>query len=598
MQIYSGAKLDLQSKSLGPALQEFAGYVRGHVEPAPGARIQISLSESGSRMAEAAVAAMPAAKAGFGIGYGHTPGVKPITGADFLAALRNKPKRTFMQAGFEDPSEFPAAWDVVARLASAATESGRGVMLFVHLTGWGVAGGDDGLRVDATFSRFQHSGTKMAASAGLRFVAPNLKDASVKTTIASAAKLLGLSFGKPVSTLATPEGPPVADSALAPPTPEARLVVLTAFGEVFARAAQRIEAKPEDLAHFPLLFTRSGGFDKRIADVLAKKKENVPLPSRLKRFMKERFREYAFDVSNGEQLWFRKAVAPTLDALLMFDKVHYSGLGKAFTAVWGVDFPSTAFGGSHAGLSGTRENIFWMFHEGWEQQVWAYTTSEELEKALGGCEQLLRRVLPALEEQARNLLVPVPAEVPAGTPQLGPMTAREAYAHARSLAQGWAPDAQCESIAAGANLAVRDQRGCGLDAGGRLQLHGRWLVKFVSRKREKFCLYAMPHTGTPWWNFYTVSRGGIPRWPAVIPGDDWIDSTRIAPLVFAEVEKHLDGRRLYDVLLTLASNNPYHRGRFVWAAHCMAFGDARGDRLDIHLSFDPISGELLEVTCR
>jgi hypothetical protein len=367
---------------------------------------------------------------------------------------------------------------------------------------------------------------------------------------------------------------------------------------VLARTAVEIAARPEELQQVPLLFAKSSAFDKRMSDVRAGRKQSINFPSRLRRFMKESFPGYAFDAADPEQIWFRKHAHPTLDVLLMFERVHQWGLGKTFSVAWGTDFPNTCLGGAHAGVGGTRQSIFWLFHQGREQQVWAYTTAEELETALAGCARLLQRVLPALEEQAARLLAPVPAQIPAGVPQLGPITAREAFEHAQLLAHDWAHDARCESISVASNPAIRDQSGSGVDAGGRIRQHGHWLVEFVSAQGLQHALFEVPHTGTPWWTSHGVIRAGGPQPPPVLDADGWVDSSRIAPLAFAEAQPRLGKLRVFDLLLSLKRTSPYREGRFVWQAHCIAVGDAPNERRDILVQFDADSAELIKVETR
>lgn len=81
------------------------------------------------------------------------------------------------------------------------------------------------------------------------------------------------------------------------PATETRLILLRVLDEAMARTSDQIHARTEELAEIPLLFGRSSGFEKRMADVQAGKKETVNLPSQLKRFMKQQFPEYRFDLA-------------------------------------------------------------------------------------------------------------------------------------------------------------------------------------------------------------------------------------------------------------------------------------------------------------
>lgn len=346
-----------------------------------------------------------------------------------------------------------------------------------------------------------------------------------------------------------------------------------------ARTSDQIHARTEDLAEFPLLFGRSGGFEKRVADVQAGKKETVNLPSHLKRFMKQHFPEYRFDTSASEWIWFRKNVTPTLDLLLRFDKVHQWGLGKTFTIDLAVDFPGTPFRRVQAKHGGILKNLFWIFHESWEQKVWAYTTSTELETALQGCRSLLCRILPVLEKHCCDLLQPRPVSLPPGIEQLGSLTAREAYNIVLPMAREWAEDAEMESI----NAAPTTED-------GRLRQEADWRLKFVSKALDRYCWYIVPHTGRVWWDFYPVMQNAIPKYSSVLSSDDWIDSTEAARSAFQEIQKQLGAPHLGHVSLALCDPTRYS-GRFVWRA--ISCGDSLPKRRDITVYVDSRTGAVV-----
>lgn len=362
--------------------------------------------------------------------------------------------------------------------------------------------------------------------------------------------------------------------------PEAQVILLRVFDEVMARSSDEIRARPEDLAEVPLLFGRSGGFKKRMADVQAGKKEAVNLRSHLKRFMKQHFPEYCFDTSDAEWIWFRKSLTGTLDLLLRFHKVHQWGFGKTFTIDFAVDFPGTPFRIIQSRHGGMLKNIFWMFHESWEQKVWAYTTSAELEMALRGCRNLLRIVLPALEKHCRDLLQPQPVALPAGIVQLGALTAREAHNIVLPMAHKWAEDAEMESI---------DARPITKD--GRLRLEADWRVKFVSKRLDRYCWFVVPHTGRVWWDFYPVMQNAIPKYSSVLTSDDWIDSTEVTPRAFQVMQEQLGELPLGYISLALCDPARYS-GNFVWRA--ISCGTSSPKRRDITVHLHWRTGAVLD----
>jgi len=379
MLIHSGADIPLQATSLVEALRAFARFVQQHLSQGPGSEVSIAIAETGARANEALAFSLPDDTKEFGLG--RLPAGSALTAAQFRKEVASaKPKKTRSQVRVT-ASTISDVFALLDRVAAALPPSGRGTMLLVHLTGWRMAGdvaaaplttvpptsqrevapaANTTPAVDATFSRFRHGAHDISATAGLRFHALSLKDPIVTATIAAASAQTGLRFGKPMAGFAAgedrkaiPQIAQVADPRLQPPSQEAQLIALLSFEEAIARAAVQVGARTEDLTGIPLLFSRGRGFDKRMHDVMAGKKESVNLPSRLKRFMKEHFPDYGFDAADPEQLWFRKSLAPTLDLLLMFDKIHQWGLGKTFSIDVAVNFPNTPFGRMHTGWGGT-----------------------------------------------------------------------------------------------------------------------------------------------------------------------------------------------------------------------------------------------------
>jgi hypothetical protein len=618
MLIHSSAAIPLRATSLVEALGEFARFVQQHLSAGPGAELSIAIGETGARANDILARSLPDDAKEFGVGR---LSVGPsLTAAQFRNAIASaKPKKTRSQVRVS-AAAIPDVFVLLDKLSAGLPPSGRGIMLLVHLPGWKMTGDVTAvvpgvshpevtapLAVDVTFSRFRHGSHDISATAGLRFHALSLKDPVVAPTIAAATAQTGLRFGKPMEGFAaladqksTPELPEGADPRLQPPSPEAQLIVLLSFEEAIARAAGQIGARTEDLAGIPLLFSRSGGFDKRMRDVMAKKKESVNLPSRLKRFMKDRLHEYTFDAADPEQLWFRKSIAPTLDLLLMFDKVHQWGLGKTFSVDVAADFPNTPFGGMHTGWGGTRKNIFWMFHEGWEKQVWAYTTDNELTTALDGCGALLARILPAVEEHCRRLLLPVPSTLPEGIAELGALSAREALAVVLPMAHARAADIELESVNSSSLIAFRGGTGSAnssISPDGRLRRQGSWGFKFLSKLLDRYCYYVVPHTGRVWWNFYPVLQGAIPKYSSVIETDDWIDSTLVAPLAAHAAEQQFGRNQAYEISLALRDPQRYS-GKYVWEASYIPYGAPMSERHTIIVQLDARSGAILETIAR
>lgn len=592
MVIHTSAEIPLSSQNIGEALREFASFINKKLKAGPESEFSIALGEPGCRANALVARAVPDDTQGFSIG--RLPIGPTLTAGDFLkSAAASKPKKSHSQLRVKAVTvENPMT--LLENMAGVLPESGRGVLLIVHLPGWKL---DDDTLVEATFSRFQHNGVHMAAALTLSFPALSLKDPSVSKTIAAASDRLGLRFEKPVSSMGQPsqtaaQTSGLSDDRLLPPTSSQLLIVLLTFDEVLARAAEQIGARTEDLESVPLLFSRSKGFDKRMQDMLAGKKGTVNFPSALKHFMKASFPDYSFDRSDPEQLWFRRSLSPTLDVLLLFEKLHQWGVGKTFSLRFAVDFPNTRFGGSHTGFGGTRHSIFWMFHQAWEEHVWAYTTVEELAVALESCRAIVQRVLPALESHSRDLFLPMPADLNGGIPQQGALSAREAYEVVLPMARNWSQDAQIEAIGITSRLQWRDDAPLSVSESGRLGLGGSWTFKFLSKRLDQYCSYSVPHTGRIWWNFYHVLQNAYPKYSAVLESDGWIDSTAVVPRALQLIDQ-LAGGRTSHVSFALRDARRYS-GNFMWEANAITYGKTLSDRRDIAVRFDAFTGEFID----
>lgn len=604
MLIQSAAPLPMTSEHVGEALREFVAFAKRHGKTNSHSEFSVSIYESGTKLSEALAKAIPPETNEFY--FGMMRAGEPMSAGEFLKAAAKKPKKTSCMVKIR-ASELTDPLGVLDALSHLISPTGRGVMLMVHLRRWNFIGGKDSPETSLTFSRYAIGSRRVSAAMNISFHALNLKEPVVAQTVSEVAKATGLKFCKPVSSMPSeydvpgiPDGP-AADERLQPPPADQQLVILQTFDEVLGRAADDIAARNEDLRDVPLLLSRFAGFDKRMKDVLAGKKENINLNSRLKKFVTENFPGYALTQTDVEQLWFRKSLAPTLDAMLMFDKFHQMGMGKTFSIVYGIDLPNTKFGGIYAGLGGAQRNIFSLFHEGWETQVWSYSTSDELEVALASCRDVLRRVLPALEGQSLALLAPPPSRPPAGFEVRPPLSAREAYEQILPFVRKWAADAVLQTLAPDAlpHLAMRlGGTEPPLDQNGRLRPNGAWALKFLSKTLDRYIYVRVPQAGRIGWDFYSVSQNALPKYDTVIDSNDaWLDSTAIAKKAFDEVLKHADGFIVQSIDLTLHDPRRY-TGNVVWEARCLARGKSQSHLRHITVQIDRHSGEVIGHTVR
>ena len=205
----------------------------------------------------------------------------------------------------------------------------------------------------------------------------------------------------------------------------------------------------------------------------------------------------------------------------------------------------------------------------------------------------MNRVLPVLETQCRELLPP-PAALPADIERRGSLSAREAYAAILPTVGQWASDAQLEAVGSTNMLLRREGFSSSFTREGRLEPHGSWSFKFISKSLDRYCHYTVPHTGRIEWNYFAVPQGGIPKYSSVLEADNWIDSTEIALRSFTALEKQLEGSRISQISISLHDPKRY-TGDFVWEAHCIAFGDSPSNRRDIRVQFHPVTGEFLRL---
>src|SRR5262245_9442315 len=61
------------------------------------------------------------------------------------------------------------------------------------------------------------------------------------------------------------------------------------------------------------------------------------LPSALKRFVRRDFSDFQFSDSRGELHGFTKRISTDLNLILIFEKIHHWGLGKAFSMLVGYE---------------------------------------------------------------------------------------------------------------------------------------------------------------------------------------------------------------------------------------------------------------------
>lgn len=588
MDLVAEAKLPTDLDSFRGALNEFVGFIRDRCVPTDRASIHLSLHEKGCKANQLLAEALPADARVFVLG----PVLdlrKTVSATQFLSQIHpSPPSRSYGHVTLTDFVPFGQALALVERAAQLLPPSGRGITFMLSLQSLSLRGAPEAVRADLMLARWQGGPQRKAASVRIICPAQSKSDRAAQEALRAVEELLGLRFGKRWT-----QHPLGGEKAR--PDANALWIAHKSFQAAFDLTTLEVEENGLKLDGVALLFPRFEAFGKRIWDVQRGKHEKIDLVSHLKRLVREIQAGYEFDQPDGECVIFRKRLSPSLDGLLNFERFHHHGLGKSFTLNFATEFPGNPEFQQHPVLQLFRESLFTVFHRNWDQPAWAYATSEELQQALQGCAGLLSRVLPLLERRLLEMLSPVPKALPSSIPSLGRLTAREAYDRALPLARSWANDVEPVSVSSAADLVLREMLGAGIEREGRVQAHGHWSVRLVSRHRAAHIAVDVPHTGAIRWATFSLPlRQG--RF-STITSVDWLDSSAIAPTVNTQLEGQL-GRNEYRVeecFYRLGTSQQPGSAQIVWEVHALLQGKHRYDRKDLRVIIDPWNGRVLEA---
>ena len=597
MELCTEAKLPVNLAQFREGFNEFLRFVRERSVSVHETRILLSLNETGCKANRFLAESIPSSAkndARIFVRGPHLDMRKLITAEEFLTAWQPADSRSYCHAALTDFLSFDKALDLVEQAVAMLPPSGRGISFMTNIDRVALRGAPGALRAALSFARWQAGANRKSAVIRVSCPAESKSDRAAKQALHAALEQLGLRFGK--TWTQHPAG-----TGQEQPDPNALWIAQKCFQAAFDLAAVAIEKEAITLDSVPLLFPRFEAAGKRIADVQQGKREQVDLLSHLKRHLREALPVWEFDQADGEVILFRKRLAPSLDAKLIFERFHHHGLGKSFTLNLAVEFPGNRKFLQNPILQIFRESFFTLFHRSWEQPAWTYATSGELDRALLGCTALLSRCLPLLEQNLVALLSLLPDELPKSIPVRGALSAKEGYAQALPVAQSWAEDVALESISSGANIfhAYWPEQGPGIADDGRLQRHGDWSIRFLSRSRGAHIFVSMPHTGALRWSTFSFPLGAT-RF-SVISSMDWLDSTRIATVVRDSLRQRVaDGQlRLSECLYRLGAMPP-DSNKFAWEVQAMLLGAGRGQdevriRQDLRFLLDPRTAAILET---
>jgi len=577
VKVVSSAALPVIEGDLPKTLASFVSLLRDHCAFDAQTRCTLSLMTKAWKLPALVARALPPEAEEFGT----IPGVHGrMTAAEFLVpALADAKVHLFKcNATLTDSLSRDQTLALLSTLAGALPVSGRGVHLSLWVDSAILSDASKAVRGRLELARPPKGKARYHSSVYCDFETDSKPGPATKKTLQELRDALGVEWRKP--SYAKPDffGPD------RPSAPE-MTVIEWCIQEAFSRAAADIDRARVSLA--PHLYSQMGASYKRMGDIQSGIPEKIDFVPELRQFMRASFPEYASCTAGRSTPSFRKRLADHLDGLLFVERS--GGFGKCFSLQYHVDFPGTRFAGRCIDPLNRSRSLFSLFHKGAMPPMWTYSTSEELAQALGGCRDLLRTALPALEARLTELLSPPPEALPQDIQTRGRLSAHEAYEQARSLAEAWTPDARFTGLHSGGLYLDRGYnlaRGVGLD--GRLQSHGCWLVRFESGRLNSDLLVEVPHSGQIRWN---SMRKMFPILCA-LPSREWLDSPDA-------MQKGID------VIKALAPDHEWETwecglgeerivSATVWKVHAsFVLGPRRQRFRDAYVYLDPVDGSVI-----
>jgi hypothetical protein len=412
MDLVAEAKLPIAFDNLREALEQFIAFVRKHCVSKGEPVIHIFVHETACKSTRLLAEAFPPDY----LAFGTDPVLdrrKLLNKSDFLSRMdASHLKDCACDATLTDFLNHEQALTLLEKITATLSPSGRGIMLQVHVSRAKLSGVSETVRADLAFSKWRSGARRKEATIRAACPAQNRSDREAKQTLSSVAERLGLNFKKPSfqPPLGLGSEKPAADSLF---------VALKAFQAAFDLAIQDVQEKRITLESIPLLLPRVDGARKRMEDAHRSINEQIDAVPALKRLIRERLPEYEFEASDEEFILFAKTLTSSLEGILALERFHHQGLGKSFTAHYGVRFPRNPELQPSLVAQAFRDSIFTLFHTNMEHPAWTYSTGKELEQVLAGCGDLLSTVLPLLEKRTVEMLSPLPAKLPVSLPSLG-----------------------------------------------------------------------------------------------------------------------------------------------------------------------------------
>jgi hypothetical protein len=510
MKLASRAELPVVEGDLPKTLAGFVSVLRDRCGADSQTSCALHLGTTSWKPIALIARALPVDARKFEIGL---PTESKMTAGEFLVRVSAPAKADHPRCSvtLTESLSWDEALSLLDRLAGAFPVTGRSVQLLLFVDGAILKDASENVRGHLSLSKSAGK-SRFASEVFCSFDADSKSSPAAKKTFQELSDAFGAKWRKlfPAPWLSPQDLPPASEL----------IVIEQCIEEAFARAAADVDRASAKLTAVPNLYSPMGAAFKRAKDIQSGVREGVSFPREARQLIEVDFPGYApCPLKKG--LVFRKQLAEHLEGLLVFETASPRSFGKCFTLAYQVDFPGTRFTRLMIQPFNLSRSLFSLFHKGWLPPEWPYSTREELERALGGCRDVLRMVLAALEARLTELLSPLPTALPADAETRGALSAREAYEQALWVAKAWAEDARFAGASSGGLHFTQHAVTQGIEMDGRLRPRGCWGVRFESARLHSNLLVDVPYWGQIRWN--SMVKMFPTLWPT--PERHWLDST-------------------------------------------------------------------------
>ena len=258
--------------------------------------------------------------------------------------------------------------------------------------------------------------------------------------------------------------------------------------ELVATIADENRASGIIYADFPRLTAR--GFERRVKAVTqGRGKGAVIFPSVIKQFVRREFPVFSFSGTTGDLHRFESRPTKEFKSLLLFEKIHHFGLGKAYTVH--VGFEQASIWRAYS--------LFRFFDRG--RLEWTYGTRDDLDACLRETASLLRLVLPSYARECSRYLESGTSAILSDAPNHGGLSFREAARIAANrlgatvldfpvITGAWQQPSNAASIPPGIVWPQTER-----NYSGRLAEGQCWRVRFANPYTYRSVIVEVPYRG-------------------------------------------------------------------------------------------------------